>query len=124
MSDSTNVGTPILRTAGTATRHFAPVYPPPSSVWIVSLPPGVTDSSPWESARNPCAGVRELLWFEAHKEELAAFQGMWIAVLGERIVASRRSPHEIRTELDGQGIRDALVVRVPDDVTQREYFIG
>ena len=121
LADSTEVRTLPFPEVGTALPRFIPQYTP--TIWTVDLPAGVTDGSPWQRA-NPQAGVRELDWFEGHLHEFAAYEGMWIAILGHRVVASGRSMAELRQEIEQHGIVDALVVRVPGDVSRREYFIG
>ena len=120
-ADCTETERVRIPAAGSVPTNFVPSC---SEVTTIRLPPGVTHSAPWERAWNPLVGVRELIWFEKNVEDLGAFQGQWIAILGERVVASVQSPTDLREQIEKRAIVDALVVRVPDDVTQREYFIG
>lgn len=83
---------------------------------------GVTDRQPWQSASG--AGLNELHWFENNVERLEAYQGQWIAILGEKVIAFGSSISEVRSQLIEANVHDALVVRVPHDVMRREYFIG
>lgn len=124
MSDSTEARALYLPTAGTAVAVLLHEAAPASTIRTIDWPSGRTDTSPWERPENPQAGVSELVWFEEHKGDLATYQGLWVGILGQRVVASGHSIINVRQEIDRQGIHDALVVRVPDNVTQREYFIG
>lgn len=85
---------------------------------------GATDTSPWERRLDPQMGVPELRWYQENLRQLADHEGRWIAILGQEIVASGRSMRDVRDQLSQQSVRDALIVRVPEDVTRREYFIG
>ena len=85
---------------------------------------GVTDSTRWRHRLDPTIGLAELRWFQENVRELVGQEGQWIAILGRQIVASDDSLGKVRDWLAERGIRDALVVRVPQNVARREYFIG
>ena|SRR3990170_2556897 len=107
-----------------ADTYIPALTPSTTIISTIVLPPGITDRSSWEHLQNPLAGLRELRWFQDNVEELAAFQGQWIAILGEHIVAQAASLTTLREDLNAGGLANVLVVRVPDNVAQREYFIG
>lgn len=97
----------------------SPLHPP-----MPVMDGGVTDSTRWQHRLDPTIGLAELRWFQDNARELVGQEGQWIAILGQQIVASGDSLGKVRDRLAQQGIRDALVVRVPQNVARREYFIG
>lgn len=88
------------------------------------IDPGVTDASPWERRLNSWAGVEELRWFNDNLQALGQYEGSWIAIWGRNVAASGHSMEEVRDQVVARGIRDAVILRMPDDVSRREYFIG
>jgi len=85
---------------------------------------GDTSAGPWEHPARPLAGANELRWFRQSPEELAAYQNRWVGIIGRRVVAHGDAMREVVDQLRERGIWGALVVRVPADLTKREYFIG
>jgi hypothetical protein len=85
---------------------------------------GVTDNGQWRRRLDPTIGLRELRWFRGNVRQLTGHQRQWIAILGQQIVAFGDSLANVRDRLAQQGIRDALVVRIPENLERREYFIG
>jgi hypothetical protein len=85
---------------------------------------GVTDSKPWERARNPYAGMEELRWFHENLSRLAGYENRWIALLGQKVIAYGDSFEQVHDQLREGDVCDALVVLVPEGVARREYFIG
>jgi len=78
----------------------------------------------WEPSPNPRAGLEEERWLEQNLNQLGNYQGLWIAILNHSIVASGDSFEELHGQIIARNIRDALVVKVPDDLTQRDYLIA
>lgn len=97
---------------------------PPPHFTMPILSGGETYVAEWPRRLNPTLGLRELRWFQDNVRELVGHEGQWIAILGRQIVASSDSFAEVRDRLARDGIRDALILRVPADAGRREYFIG
>lgn len=85
---------------------------------------GVTDSGQWQRRLDPTIGLSDLQWFQDNVRQLAGRERQWVGILGRQIVASGNSFAEVRDHLARDGVRDALIVRVPANVGRREYFIG
>ena len=86
-------------------------------------PAGATQDAPWQPLPNRRAGERELAWYEAHRAELGDYERKWIAIKGHEIRVARDTFAEVRAYLDEQGIPDALIVHVRENVGGRQYFI-
>jgi hypothetical protein len=100
----------------------APAVSPWASRTLVPMP-SVSGSS-WAVEPNPEAGMLELDWFERNRHQLANFAGLWIAILGLRIVASGESFDQVQRDVDAMALRDALIVHVPEDSTRWDYLIA
>ena len=77
----------------------------------------------WEPARRPSAGWRELHWFEANKAKLTNYEGLWIAVYEDGVVASALTAEEVVDQVSQLGLSDCLVVKVEQARTER-YLIA
>jgi hypothetical protein len=53
--------------------------------------------------------IREAAWLEQHGEEYA---GQWVALDGERLVASSTNAKDVFAAAKAAGVADALIVRV------------
>jgi hypothetical protein len=84
---------------------------------------GATSRDRWQPEPNRRAGQRELIWFEAHRHELADHERRWIAITGQDVRVARDTFAEVRTFLDQEEIANALIVFVRENVGERELFI-
>ncbi|MCH8007292.1 MAG: hypothetical protein IIC91_00340 [Chloroflexi bacterium] len=126
MTDSTAVLAADFPYAGD-TSYTLPGYDPlPINITInvPNIPIGMTDQHPWLRRINPREGVEELLWLESRPPELAAYQGRWVVVMGQHIVADGANMSELRTLMAEGSIMGGLVAHVPEDIGQTEYLIG
>ncbi len=73
---------------------------------------------------DPAAGIAELRWFESHVEQLEAYAGTYVAILGESVAASAPNIRAVHDELLARGINDALIVRVPTGAEREQYLIA
>jgi len=73
---------------------------------------------------NPIAGQEELHWFEANLHSLANYAGLWVAIVRDAVVASGGSAYDVYRSLASNGIADALMVHVPEDVNEDTYLIA
>jgi len=78
----------------------------------------------WEPSPNPHAGLEEERWLGQNLHRLPNYQGLWIAISSHSVVASGDSFQDVHQQLVARNIADALVVKVPDDLTQRDYLIA
>lgn len=69
-------------------------------------------------------GVRELRWFHDNRDAVANYRGLWIAILGGRIVASEATFEATHDRLLQQGLTDALIVQVPDDPAKWDHLLA
>jgi hypothetical protein len=95
--------------------------------WMVTInfDIAVTDTgAPWEPLPNPRAGLEEERWLEQNLDQLRNYRGLWIAILNHSIAASDDSFEDLHRQIVARNIVDALVVKVPDDLTQRDYLIA
>jgi hypothetical protein len=105
-----------------ATDYSALGFPQPATTETIT-PGGCTLDAPWQPEPNRRAGQRELAWFEAHRHELTGHEGKWIAITGEQVLVARDRFREVRAFLDTEGIANALIVHVRENVAERELFI-
>jgi hypothetical protein len=63
-------------------------------------------------------------WVHEHMQELRQYQGLWIAVVNQRVVAAGTSVMELLDEVGAQGLDSPFVTQIPDDVDAKTYFIG
>lgn len=99
----------------------------PASPWSIGwfLDLALTDvDGLWEPLPNPLAGLEEQRWLRQNLHRLANYQGLWIAILGRSIAASGDSFQDVHQQLVARNIADALVVKVPDDLTRQDYLIA
>ena len=82
------------------------------------------DISAWEPQPNSKAGLQEMHWFQQNRTKLVNYARLWIAVLGDRIVASGTSFQEVRDYVAAQMLRDALIIYVSDDATKWDYLVA
>ena len=73
---------------------------------------------------NSKAGLQEMHWFQQNRTKLVNYARLWIAVLGDRIVASGTSFQEVRDYVAAQMLRDALIIYVSDDATKWDYLVA
>lgn len=73
---------------------------------------------------TPHPGVRELRWFHDNRDAVANYSGLWIAILGETIIASEPTFEEVHDKVLEQGLTDALIVQVPDDLTEWDHLLA
>jgi hypothetical protein len=83
-----------------------------------------TDANPWKADPNPLAGIAELSWFEQNLHALQAYAGLWIAIVGDQVLASAESFERVYEQLQAQNLSDALIVPVPDNVSEQRYLIA
>ena len=69
-------------------------------------------------------GVRELRWFQENQDAIAIYRGMWIAIRGEEVVASQSTFEEVHDRVLQMGLADALIVQVPDDMTEWDHLLA
>ncbi|PYP87584.1 MAG: hypothetical protein DMF61_09510 [Blastocatellia bacterium AA13] len=55
--------------------------------------------------------TREMKWLDEHRQEYA---GQWIALKGDRLIASGASAADVYAEADSAGIDQPLITRVDD----------
>jgi len=115
MAESTN--TKVIGRAETAQR---PEYAPSTQVGVTTYDPPVS----WIKAHNPRAGVRERRWAQAHPEKLNSFKGMWVAILGDRLLTSATSVDDVYSFVRAQGHADALIMKVPQSQGKQPYLIA
>jgi len=87
-------------------------------------PVAASVAASWEPLPNARAGVEELRWYEENKANLGNYRGLWIAISARGIVASGLRFDQVYETVAGQNLFDALIIRVPDDVNRRDYFIA
>ena len=117
-------GTTARVTGGATTEPWNFRYGPLPDVSLGKIVrQGSTSQGRWQPEPNRRAGQRELIWFEAHKHELIGHERKWIAITGEQVRVVRDTFGEVRTFLDAEGIADALIVHVRDNVAERQLFI-
>lgn len=99
--------------------------------WRVEVSPQVTTAVdvegnrlPWIKPRNARAGVVENRWVHENEQALNSFRGLWIAVLGTKVLASGQTLPEVYDFLRSQGHADALVMKVPQRTGPRPYLIA
>jgi hypothetical protein len=68
--------------------------------------------------------MTNLQWFEKNKEKMGRFAGRWVAVFGEAVVADAASFAEVHATLTKRNVNGALIVRVPENVTNRPRLIA
>ena len=80
---------------------------PPSAPSLVPIVPPEEFASKWEQNRR---------WLEQHQTQ---FAGQWVALDGERLIASGHSAQEVYATLKNAGICGSMVLRVehPDDLS-------
>ena len=86
--------------------------------------PSRTVAGEWQTPPNAIAGAKENEWFEENLGTLSSVAGLWIAIKGKRMLASSEKLAEILDWLTNERIVDALVVQVPDDVSQDRYMLA
>ena len=69
-------------------------------------------------------GVRELRWIHENQDAIASYRGMWIAIRGEEVVASQSTFEEVHDRVLQMGLADALIVQVPDDMTEWDHLLA
>ena len=69
-------------------------------------------------------GDDDMNWVHEHMQELRAYQGKWIAVIGQRVVAAGSSVMQLLQDVEAQGLSEPFVTQIPDDVDRKTYFIG
>jgi hypothetical protein len=85
---------------------------------------GLTDNNPWKPDPNPLAGIRELSWFERNLPGLQQYAGLWIAIVGEEVLANGGSFEEVYDKVRARNLADALIVPVPENVAEERYLIA
>ena len=112
--------------------------PAPNAVWTVGRyfigdmslpcplvgPVAASLEASWEPLPNARAGVEELRWYEENEANLGNYRGLWIAISGQGIVASGLQFEQVYESVAILNLSDALIVRVPDDVSKRDYLIA
>lgn len=96
-----------------------------------TLPRDVTEETTQEAMEirvkrtlMPHRGVRELRWFHENQDTVANYRGLWIAILGEMIIASEPTFEEVHDKVLDMGLADALIVQVPDDITEWDHLLA
>lgn len=56
---------------------------------------------------------KELLWLSGHNKETLKYSGKWIAVFGNKIVASGKSAKDVFEAAKASGIKLPLITKVP-----------
>ena len=69
-------------------------------------------------------GVRELRWFHENQDTIASYKGLWIAIRGEKVVASEPTFEEVHDRVLEMGLAEALIVHVPDDMTEWDHLLA
>ena len=69
-------------------------------------------------------GDDDMWWVQDHMKELAEYQGHWIAVIDQKIVASAAQLDDVIDEVERLGLTDPFVTKIPADVHREVYFIG
>jgi hypothetical protein len=69
-------------------------------------------------------GVRELRWFHENQDTIASYKGLWIAIRGEKVVASEPTFEEVHDRVLEMGLADALIAHVPDDMTEWDHLLA
>lgn len=126
MTNSTAVRAANLPYAGD-TLYVIPADNPSTSnvpASMPNIPVGMTDRTRWQRRTNPREGIEELLWLESRPPELAAYQGRWVIIVGQHIVADGSDMRELRALMAERSIVTGLVARVPQDIDRAEYLIG
>jgi hypothetical protein len=67
---------------------------------------------------------QDMRWVHDHLDELREYQGMWVAVVGCRVVAAGDDIAQILSEVEAQGLSDPFVTRIPADRERNAIFIG
>ena len=57
-------------------------------------------------------------------DQLSNYRNLWVAVLGENIVASAPNFDEVHSALTQLGIHNALVLRVNESLFEKRYLIA
>lgn len=73
---------------------------------------------------TPQRGVRELRWFHNNRNIVANYCGLWIAILGENVIASEPTFEQVHERVLDQGLTDALIVQVPNDVAEWDNLLA
>ncbi|MBI5290054.1 MAG: hypothetical protein HY873_13855 [Chloroflexi bacterium] len=67
----------------------------------------------------------EMLWFQEHPQELATYEGKWVAIKGGKVIASGDSASGVIKRLNAGNEEDALLSFVgPEDCRPDTYFVG
>lgn len=85
---------------------------------------GFTDANPWTPDPNRLAGIRELSWFEHNLSSLQDYAGLWIAIVGDQVVANGQSFEQVYEQVRARNLPDALIVPVPENVSEERYLIA
>lgn len=69
--------------------------------------------------------MREAEWLAKNRARLSRdYRGLWIAVVGDAVVASGATFGEAYRQLTDRGIADALIEQMPDAPDQWEHLIA
>ena len=85
---------------------------------------GFTDANPWKADPNRLAGIRELSWFEHNLSSLQDYAGLWIAIVGDQVLANGQSFERVYEQVRARNLPDALIVPVPENVSEERYLIA
>lgn len=66
---------------------------------------------------------RELAWLEGHQQELQQYEEKWIAISQDKVIVDRDEFADVRAFLDSEGISDALIIYVQENIDEPELFI-
>lgn len=113
---------PVIDGKTTEPRNFR-CGPLPEEPVAVAVCQGATGLERWRPEAKRHAGQRELLWFESHKHVLVKHERKWIAIVGQDVRVARDSFADVRAFLDQEGIADALIVYVRENIGEQELFI-
>jgi len=75
-----------------------------------------------ESALPVLSRETEFAWVSSHAKELAQFQGQWVAVDGERVVASGCDFTEVTKEARSNGVEIPYVIKI--ETGEERPFVG
>jgi len=66
----------------------------------------------------------DLRWIHAHMQEMPEYNRKWVAVLGQKVIASADDAEAVVEFLEQKRINGALLVQFPDDVNRKIYLIA
>ncbi len=72
----------------------------------------------------PTTADDDFEWVHHHMNDLRPYEGMWIAVVSCRVVASGTCVSDILDEVEAQGLTQPFVTQIPTAIGGKMYFIG